>query len=244
MQAAKRPGALPVSTPTKPGQVTVSKAPAGAVHARDLDMPAEAGKRPVERAGEPWRPVLVADHRRASPLIAAVEKPDAGMIERLRDGGDLRHIGRGRALKPEPRRRIQRREHQARRRRQPGQAVVPQRLRARTVVHGVPDLPARRDLGDRDGGEPDGGGKFRSVISDEPRAGPGTRLPCPLARSRVRSPPPPSRRRAGRPPHVNRVAAGPGKRRNSTWRGNALVSGQDQWRMQAPSKLQELRETS
>jgi hypothetical protein len=52
------------------------------------------------------------------------------------------------------RHRIDRRQHQARRARQPGQAAVAQRLRAGAAVDGMADLPTGCDLGDRDGGEP------------------------------------------------------------------------------------------
>ena len=52
---------------------------------------AEAGERPVERAREPRR-ALLARERRAAPFVGAVEEPDAGKVERGRDGGDLGHV--------------------------------------------------------------------------------------------------------------------------------------------------------
>ena len=72
----------------------------GALHARDFEIAAEPGKRPVQRARQPRRPGLLAGERGAAPLVAAVEKPDAGIAERRGDRRDLADIGRARA--PEP----------------------------------------------------------------------------------------------------------------------------------------------
>ena len=71
-------------------------------HARDLDMAAEAGIRPVQRAHQPRHVVLLARQRGAAPLIRAVEEPDAGKAERRGDRPDFLEIGRLRARQPAP----------------------------------------------------------------------------------------------------------------------------------------------
>src|SRR6185436_10432599 len=77
---------------TRPGDVDeFSRRP---LHADKLDVAAEAGKRPVERASEPWNAVLFTGQCGAGPLVGAVEEPDAGKAEHCRDGANLLYIGR------------------------------------------------------------------------------------------------------------------------------------------------------
>src|SRR5204863_9126547 len=121
------------------------EAAGGTARARDLDMATESGKRPVERAREPWH-VLVARQRRASPLIAAVEEPDAGIVEPGGDGGNIAHVRRARAFEPAARERVHDRQRGARRARQPIQAIVAQGLRPDAALDGLAKRPAIGDV--------------------------------------------------------------------------------------------------
>src|SRR5262249_35612094 len=109
--------------------------------ARDLEVAAEARKRPVEGAGEPRPTGLVAGGRGAAPLIGAVEEPDAGKAQTVGNGLDVGDIGRARALEPSPGYRIHGRQQPAHRRLEPAQAVVAQRARPRRALDGVANEP-------------------------------------------------------------------------------------------------------
>src|SRR5262245_59336073 len=56
-------------------------------HARHLRMPTKAGKRPIERAGEPWYVGVFARQRRAAPLVGTIEQPYARHLQLRRDSG-------------------------------------------------------------------------------------------------------------------------------------------------------------
>src|SRR5262249_60061700 len=72
-------------SPDIAGPRDIVESTGGSLHAHDLEAAAEARERPIERAREPRRTVLVAGERRAAPLVASVEEPDARMIERRCD---------------------------------------------------------------------------------------------------------------------------------------------------------------
>ena len=82
----------------RPGDI--EKITGSAAHAHDLDTAPQPGKRPIERAREPGRSVLVARRRGTAPGVGAVEEPYAAKAE-LR--GDCLHVGHiGGARAPEP----------------------------------------------------------------------------------------------------------------------------------------------
>ena len=100
MQAAKRPGADAVRTSDIARPRHVVEIAGGAAHSRHFQVTAETRKWPIKGAYKPRRAALFAGERGATPLIAAVEKPDTGKAEFGRDGVDLRCIRRTRSQEP------------------------------------------------------------------------------------------------------------------------------------------------
>ena len=134
---------------TRPGDV--DEFPGRPAHADQLDKAAEAGKRPVERARQPGRTVLVAGERGAGPLIRTVEEPDAGKAERVGDCAHLVHIGGLRAHQPAPGDAVEQRHQRPRDCGEPGDAGVAQSPRTRTALAGVAQRAAFADVDDGNG---------------------------------------------------------------------------------------------
>ena len=126
--------------------------PAGPAHAGKLDKAAETRERPVERARQPRRAVLVARQRRARPLVRAVEEPDAGKAERRGDRADLLDIGRLRAHQPAPRHAVeQRHQRPARPRETRRRRCREAPARASAALAGMAQRAALADVDHRNG---------------------------------------------------------------------------------------------
>src|SRR4249920_1722115 len=111
------------------------------MHPCYVHMTAEARKRPIERASNPRYSVLLAGERGTTPLVAAVQKPDAGKIKLACYGLDLVRIRRVRLQQPASRHGVDRGQQPGRDARQPANALVPQRPRAYAAFGGVPKGP-------------------------------------------------------------------------------------------------------
>ena len=156
-----------------------------AAHVGEFGVMAEALERPIERPHQPRLAVFFAGERGAAPLHRSVEEPHAGELERRRDVGDLRHIGRAGALEPIARQPVERRHKRQRGAGEKAQARIAQGPRLGSAAHGVQRRPAVADV--RHGNRRQGARKSGSLAHRLVARGDGSVIVAPASRRQARS---------------------------------------------------------
>src|SRR5262249_24479612 len=90
-------------------------------------MAPEARERPIKGSNEPGLVDLFTGKRGATPLIAAVKKPNTGKVEFVRNRVELARIRRSRTHEPAAGNRIKFRQHPPPHTRPPANAFVAER---------------------------------------------------------------------------------------------------------------------
>src|SRR5262245_21936488 len=116
-------------------------------------MTAQARKRPIERSGEPGFAALFAGERGTTPLVAAVQKPDARNVEFGRYGLDLVRITRARLQEPASSGGVDCRQQPGCDARQPANALVTQRTRTHAAFGSVTKRASMPHVDNGNGGK-------------------------------------------------------------------------------------------